>query len=94
MKRSEALKLIGNQLDFLNGKFEGARDSFTKKELSNADVILTTLEKAGMLPPPYDQEYVAQVRYIAGLYGQEKTTFLQEGKAEIKQVLEWEPEND
>lgn len=51
MKRSEALKLIANQLDFLNGKFEGARDDFSKDELSKADVILTTLEEGGMKPP-------------------------------------------
>lgn len=51
MKRSKVLNLIANQLDFLNDKFEGARDNFTKAELSNADVILTTLESAGMLPP-------------------------------------------
>ena len=64
MKRSKALNLIANQLDFLNDKFEGARDDFTEAELSNADVILTTLESAGMLPPIHqdvpddDQEYI------------------------------------
>lgn len=51
MKRSEALILIANQLDFLNSKFEGYKTNFTKQELSNADVILTTLEQAGMSPP-------------------------------------------
>ena len=51
MKRSEALMMIANQLDFLNGKFKGVRTNLTKKELSNADVILTTLEELGMLPP-------------------------------------------
>lgn len=51
MKRSDVLKLIANQLDFLNGKFEGMRDTFTEKELKTADVILTTVEEAGMLPP-------------------------------------------
>ena len=51
MKRSEILSLIANQLDFLNGKFEGARDDFTVEELSNADVILTTIEATGMVPP-------------------------------------------
>ncbi len=51
MKRSEALNLIANRLDFLSGNFQGVRNYFTKKELSNADVILTTLEQAGMLPP-------------------------------------------
>lgn len=51
MKRSDALKLIANQLDFLAGKFEGARTEFTEDELSKADVILTTLEQAGMTPP-------------------------------------------
>lgn len=51
MKRSYALKLIANQLDFLNNKFAGVRTSFSNKELRNADVILTTLESAGMQPP-------------------------------------------
>ena len=40
MKRSKALNLVANQLDFLNDKFEGARDNFTKEELSNAYVIV------------------------------------------------------
>lgn len=51
MKRIDALKLIANQLDFLAGTFEGVRTEFSSKELSNADVILTTLEHAGILPP-------------------------------------------
>lgn len=53
MKRSEALSLIANQLDFLNGHFYGVRPTagFTKEELAKADVILTTLEEAGMFPP-------------------------------------------
>jgi len=51
MKRSEILDLIANQLDFLNGKFAGYRVDFNTKEIQNADVILTTLEHAGMLPP-------------------------------------------
>ena len=51
MKRSEALKLIANQLDFLNGSFSGVRTNFTESEIKNADVILTTLEHAGMMPP-------------------------------------------
>lgn len=51
MKRSQALKLIANQLDFLAGTFNGYRDSFQEYELKNADVILVTLEEAGMLPP-------------------------------------------
>jgi len=50
MKRSKALSLIVNQLDFLNGDFKGARDDFSGDELKRADVILTTLEDAGMLP--------------------------------------------
>lgn len=56
MKRSYALGLIANQLDFLNGKFESVRTEFTPEELSKADVILTTLEDAGMLPPQYLKE--------------------------------------
>ena len=51
MKRSEALKLIANQLNFLNGTFDGMRSNFTKEELAKADVILTTLEHAGLVPP-------------------------------------------
>lgn len=47
--RKETLKLIANQLDFLNDKWEGARDEFTPEELSNADVILTTLEEAELI---------------------------------------------
>ena len=54
MKRSNALKLICNQLDFLDSCFQGARESFSEDELKRADVILTTLESAGMLPPEID----------------------------------------
>lgn len=54
MKRSEALILIANQLDFLNGKFEGMKSAFTDEELRKADVILTTAEEMGMLPPEID----------------------------------------
>jgi hypothetical protein len=52
MKRLEALKLIANQLDFIYGKFQGARTEFESQELADANLILTTLEQAGMLPPP------------------------------------------
>jgi hypothetical protein len=45
------LKLIANQLDFLDGKFKGVRTEFSDQELRNADVILTTAEEAGMKPP-------------------------------------------
>ena len=58
MKRSEALKLIANQLDFLNGSFSGVRTNFTESEIKNADVILTTLEHAGMMPPPATEEVI------------------------------------
>ena len=51
MKRSEMLKLIANQLSFLNGTFNGVKDVFTPAELASADVILTTMEEAGMQPP-------------------------------------------
>ncbi len=51
MKRSDALKLIANQLDFLKGRFHGLRTTFSEAELKAADVILTTLEDAGMQPP-------------------------------------------
>jgi hypothetical protein len=39
MKRTEALRLIANSLDFLN--------------LSEADTILTTLEQSGLLTPTH-----------------------------------------
>ena len=48
MNRTHLLKLIASQLDFLNGKHHGLKSSYTQKELANADVILTTLEEAGM----------------------------------------------
>lgn len=51
MKRSNALKLIANQLSFLNGTFNGVKDVFTPAEIASADVILTTMEEAGMQPP-------------------------------------------
>jgi len=51
MKRSEMLKLVANQLNFLNGTFDGLKDIFTEAELAKADVILTTMEEAGMQPP-------------------------------------------
>jgi hypothetical protein len=51
MKRSDALILIANQLDFLNGTFQGFRSDFSSEELSKASVILTTLEHCGMAPP-------------------------------------------
>ena len=57
MKRSEALKLIANQLDFLRGEFSGYKTEFTAGELAKADVILTTLESAGMLPPTNIAKY-------------------------------------
>ena len=61
--RIELLKLIANQLDFLNGKFNGVRSRFTKEELKKANVILTTLEEAGVqLPkaPPMIQASVTE----------------------------------
>lgn len=60
MKRSDALKLIANKLDFLNKNFNGFRDNFSEDELKNSDVILTTLQDAGMLPPlayGYDSKF-------------------------------------
>lgn len=51
MKRSEMLILIANQLDFLNNKFEGFKTAYSNEELNKADVILTTIEDVGMLPP-------------------------------------------
>jgi hypothetical protein len=40
-------------LHFLDGRFSGYVDKASKEELKRADVILTTLETAGMQPPPY-----------------------------------------
>ena len=76
MKRSEALNLIANQLDFLHGEFVGVRDDFSPEELSNADVILTTLEEAGMKPPIFIKTLPERNDNIA--------------RGEI--VNEWEPE--
>ncbi len=47
------LLLIVNQLHFLDGRFSGYVDKASKEELKRADVILTTLETAGMHPPTY-----------------------------------------
>lgn len=55
MKRSEVLNLIANQLDFLNGTFNGGKVDFSKDELSRADVILTALEEAGFKPAMYSR---------------------------------------
>ena len=81
MKRSEALKLIANQLDFLNGSFSGVRTNFTESEIKNADVILTTLEHAGMLPPTVYERKVIKTRY---------------GREHIlpKKIENWEPEDE
>lgn len=51
MKRSEALVLICNHLDFLDGKFCGYKKDYTTDSISKADIILTSLESMGMLPP-------------------------------------------
>ena len=56
MKRSEMLLLIVNQLHFLDGRFSGYVDKASEEELKRADVILTTLETAGMQPPPLQYE--------------------------------------
>jgi hypothetical protein len=80
MKRSEALKLIANQLDFLNGRFHGLRVNFTEQELKSADVILTTLEQAGMQPP---------VRYVHFADGQKVPGSYEYGVADYT----WEPED-
>lgn len=55
MRRIDALKMIANQIDFLNGKFEGYKTEFTVQELGNADVILTTVEQF-MIPKSYKKE--------------------------------------
>lgn len=57
MKRSDALKLIANQLNFLSGEFVGYKTEFSYAELKKADVILTSLESAGMQPPPIETKF-------------------------------------
>lgn len=51
IKRTEkyALMLIANQLDFLEGRYDGCREHFTEKELAHASVILDTLKAAEMI---------------------------------------------
>ena len=51
MKRDYAIMLICNQLNFINDKWQGAMkfEDFSEKEKSHADVILTTLEEAGIV---------------------------------------------
>lgn len=67
MKRSYALELIANQLDFLKGTFEGVRTTnFTEQELSNAEVILTTLEHAGIIQPPFVEDGGTHVDMMMG----------------------------
>jgi hypothetical protein len=55
MKRLKMLFLIVNQLHFLEGRFSGYVEEASEQELERADVILTTLETAGMLPPAYEK---------------------------------------
>jgi hypothetical protein len=40
-------------LDFLSGKFNGYKENFTAEELTNADVILTTLESSNLINPTH-----------------------------------------
>ncbi len=55
MKRLKMLFLIVNQLHFLEDRFSGYVEEASEEELERADVILTTLETAGMLPPAYEK---------------------------------------
>ena len=52
MKRLEALKLIQNKLEQLSGVSSLSRGPVILPDYSIADVILTSLEEIGMLPPP------------------------------------------
>lgn len=79
MKRSEMLILIANQLDFLNNKFQGFKTIYSEEELRRADVILTTVEDSGMLPPTIIS-MPDQYNRTEGTYGFE--------------VNEWEPEDE
>lgn len=87
VKRSEVLKLIANQLDFLKGSFEGFKTNFSDKELKEADVILTSLEEAGIKPPdvlrPATKYEIQQGYSFVDQYSQEDVVW--------DQV--WEPED-
>ncbi len=53
MTRKHALTLIANQLVFILGEFAGFDLNPAETDMTSADVILTTLEAAGMLPPEH-----------------------------------------
>ena len=80
MKRLEALKLIANQIDFIHGKFYGGRTEFESQELADADIILITLEEAGMLPPK------ACIERSVRVGDEERTAY--------HNTHEWEPEDE
>jgi len=50
MKRSEALVLIANQLDIIDGALDSYTLYFSKRALGDANTILITLEDAGIIP--------------------------------------------
>lgn len=81
MKRSEMLKLVANQLNFLNGTFDGLKDIFTEAELAKADVILTTMEEAGMQPPKPKSANTDNPIFL-------------ELENYIKLLYKWEPEDE
>ncbi len=49
MKRSEMKLLIANQLLFIKHSFKGFTKNPSKKDLNDAEVILATIEAAGMV---------------------------------------------
>lgn len=83
MKRSNAIHLIANQIDFINGTFEGSRSDFSEEELRHADVILTTLESAGMRPPKYNNKIPT--------YREDDGMTFKESNGTIRRT--WEPED-
>lgn len=98
MKRSEALQLIANQIDFIEGRFEGMRTNFTSIELSRADVILTTMESAGMQPPnlyPWDNIEILNYNDLGGPKDVVVTNKGQKVSYQggLAPVYEWEPES-
>lgn len=56
MKKSEMLILIANQLDYINGNFNGYKTQFTPQQLSKADIILSAIEASGMMPPLREEQ--------------------------------------
>jgi hypothetical protein len=83
MKRSDALKLIANQLNFLDGNFKGFELDLTEEQLNKANVILTTLEAAGMQPPNCTIQDLFPLTEVVRVVGKDET---------VHYYACWEPE--